>query len=205
MDSLLPDEAQKTRLCRRYSRRWLRYRRLFGRRGLHLRAQGRPRDGGDRACWRSPPLRPRCPTRIRLPPRDGRPIGARHLVIGSNELEIPGYARKSAKPMLSVQAQPLHRLRSKGAATSASNISSMDLTSTTSTTIARACRRRSEKRVRHPLVEAELTKNEIRELSKMMGLPTWDRPASPCLSSRFPYGTQITLDGCSKCQAARSC
>jgi len=41
----------------------------------------------------------------------------------------------------------------------------------------------SEKRVRHPLVEAELSKAEIRELSRAMRLPTWDRPASPCLSS----------------------
>jgi uncharacterized protein len=49
--------------------------------------------------------------------------------------------------------------------------------------------------VRHPLVEAELTKVEIRGLSRALGLPTWDRPASPCLSSRFPYGTRITLAG----------
>jgi len=49
--------------------------------------------------------------------------------------------------------------------------------------------------VRHPLVQAELTKAEIRELSRALGLPTWDRPASPCLSSRFPYGTRITLEG----------
>ncbi|MGH8335346.1 MAG: ATP-dependent sacrificial sulfur transferase LarE, partial [Gammaproteobacteria bacterium] len=53
----------------------------------------------------------------------------------------------------------------------------------------------TEKRVRHPLVEAEMTKADIRELSRAMGLPTWDRAASPCLSSRFPYGTQITPDG----------
>ncbi len=59
----------------------------------------------------------------------------------------------------------------------------------------------AEKRVRHPLVEAELTKAEIRELSRAMGLPTWDRPASPCLSSRFPYGTEITLEGLRKVAA----
>jgi uncharacterized protein len=56
----------------------------------------------------------------------------------------------------------------------------------------------AEKRVRHPLVEAELTKAEIRELSRDLMLPTWDRPASPCLSSRFPYGTEITLEGLDK-------
>lgn len=46
--------------------------------------------------------------------------------------------------------------------------------------------------VRHPLIEAGLTKVEIRRLSRDLGLETWDRPASPCLSSRIPYGTAIT-------------
>ena len=44
----------------------------------------------------------------------------------------------------------------------------------------------------HPLVEAQFTKAEIRHASQLLGLPTWDRPASPCLSSRVPYGTPIT-------------
>jgi pyridinium-3,5-biscarboxylic acid mononucleotide sulfurtransferase len=47
---------------------------------------------------------------------------------------------------------------------------------------------------RAPLVEADLTKAEIRELSRMAGLATWDRPASACLSSRVPYGTPVTLE-----------
>ncbi len=46
--------------------------------------------------------------------------------------------------------------------------------------------------VQAPLVEAGLTKAEIRELSRLAGLPTWDRPASACLSSRIPYGTPVT-------------
>lgn len=46
--------------------------------------------------------------------------------------------------------------------------------------------------VRSPLVEAGFSKDEIRALSKSMGLPTWSKPASPCLSSRFPYGVEIT-------------
>lgn len=45
-----------------------------------------------------------------------------------------------------------------------------------------------------PLVEAGLTKAEIRELSRMAGLKTWDRPASACLSSRIPYGTPVTAE-----------
>ena len=48
--------------------------------------------------------------------------------------------------------------------------------------------------VRHPLVEAEMTKDDIRRYSRELDLPTWDKPSSPCLSSRFPYGTAINLE-----------
>jgi pyridinium-3,5-biscarboxylic acid mononucleotide sulfurtransferase len=48
--------------------------------------------------------------------------------------------------------------------------------------------------VKAPLVDAGLTKAEIRELSRQAGLPTWDRPASACLSSRIPYGTAVTIE-----------
>jgi pyridinium-3,5-biscarboxylic acid mononucleotide sulfurtransferase len=55
-----------------------------------------------------------------------------------------------------------------------------------------------EKSVRSPLVESGLTKNEIRELSKNQQLPTWDKPASPCLSSRIAYGVPVTIARLSK-------
>lgn len=55
-----------------------------------------------------------------------------------------------------------------------------------------------EKNVRSLLVEAGLTKNEIRELSKTHDLPTWDKPASPCLSSRIAYGVPVTIERLSK-------
>lgn len=48
--------------------------------------------------------------------------------------------------------------------------------------------------VRHPLVEADMTKDDIRRYSRELDLPTWDKPSSPCLSSRFPYGTAINLE-----------
>lgn len=48
--------------------------------------------------------------------------------------------------------------------------------------------------VKAPLVEAGLSKAEIRELSRMAGLPFWDRPAAACLSSRIPYGTEVTVE-----------
>lgn len=48
--------------------------------------------------------------------------------------------------------------------------------------------------VKAPLVDAGLSKAEIRELSRLAGLPTWDRPAAACLSSRIPYGTPVTIE-----------
>ena len=48
--------------------------------------------------------------------------------------------------------------------------------------------------VRSPMVEAGLTKTEIRALSRDMDLPTWDKPAQACLSSRIPYGTPVTVE-----------
>jgi uncharacterized protein len=48
--------------------------------------------------------------------------------------------------------------------------------------------------VRNPLVEAGLTKADVRALSRSRGLPTWDKPAQPCLSSRIPYGTPVTVE-----------
>lgn len=51
-----------------------------------------------------------------------------------------------------------------------------------------------EQGVRSPLDEAGLTKADIRELSRRLGLPTWDLPASACLSSRIPYGAEVTVE-----------
>lgn len=56
--------------------------------------------------------------------------------------------------------------------------------------------------VRNPLIEAKLTKEDIRTLSKEMNLPTWDKPSQPCLSTRFPYGTTITREKLSRVENA---
>lgn len=48
--------------------------------------------------------------------------------------------------------------------------------------------------VRSPLIETGMSKREVRELSRRLGLPTWDKPASPCLSSRIAYGTPVTIE-----------
>src|SRR4030095_10472179 len=52
--------------------------------------------------------------------------------------------------------------------------------------------------VRSPLIEVGLSKTEVRELSRKATLPTWDKPASPCLSSRIAYGTTVTIERLSK-------
>jgi uncharacterized protein len=51
-----------------------------------------------------------------------------------------------------------------------------------------------ERGARSPLAEVGVTKLEVRELSKMLTLPWWDKPSQPCLSSRFPYGEEITIE-----------
>jgi uncharacterized protein len=55
-----------------------------------------------------------------------------------------------------------------------------------------------------PLVEANLTKTEVRELSRQFDLPTWDKPALACLSSRIPHGTPITLQSLSQVDRAET-
>ena len=62
----------------------------------------------------------------------------------------------------------------------------------------------AEHRVRSPLIEVGLTKAEIRELSKQRGLPTWDKPAMACLSSRIPYGTPVTVEALDQVGAAEA-
>ena len=124
-------------------------------------------------------------------------IGARHLVIESNELTIPGYAQNPlnrcylCKHNLFTVCEA--KARELGINTIVDGLNLDDLHD-----YRPGIKAASEMSVRHPLVEAELTKAEVRELSRALGLPTWDRPASPCLSSRFPYGTTITEDGLRK-------
>jgi uncharacterized protein len=62
----------------------------------------------------------------------------------------------------------------------------------------------AEMGVRSPLLEAGLGKDEIRELSQALDLPTWDKPATPCLSSRFPYGYMITPEGLKRVSRAEN-
>jgi uncharacterized protein len=124
-------------------------------------------------------------------------IGARHLVIESNELEVPGYAANPLNRCYLCKGNLFTVCETKAAEMGIEHVVdglNLDDLHDYRPGIQAA----SQKGVRHPLVEAELGKAEVRELSRALGLPTWDRPASPCLSSRFPYGTTITVEGLEK-------
>ena len=60
----------------------------------------------------------------------------------------------------------------------------------------------SEHRVRSPMVEVGLTKADVRVIAKILDIPIWDKPAQPCLSSRIPYGTPVTVENLSKVEQA---
>ena len=123
-----------------------------------------------------------------------RMIGARHLVVDSNELDVPGYAENPLDRCYLCKHNLFTVCEAKAGELGIEEIvDGLNLDDLHD--YRPGIKAAGEKRVRHPLVEAELTKAEIRELSRALGLPTWDRPASPCLSSRFPYGTRITLEG----------
>src|SRR5271163_4563009 len=126
-----------------------------------------------------------------------RTIGARHVMVESDELAIPGYAGNPLNRCYLCKHNLFTVCEAKaselGIVEIVDGLNLDDLNDYRPGMAAAA-----ERRVRHPLVEAELSKAEIRELSREFGLPTWDRPASPCLSSRFPYGTEITPEGLRK-------
>jgi pyridinium-3,5-biscarboxylic acid mononucleotide sulfurtransferase len=120
-------------------------------------------------------------------------IGVRHLVVESNELLIPNFSENTEKRCYYCKNElfglATEKARSLGLRHVADGSNSDDLADFRP---GRAAAR--ELGVRSPLLEAGLTKPEIRLLSKDLGLPTWNKPSFACLSSRFPYGTPITAD-----------
>jgi pyridinium-3,5-biscarboxylic acid mononucleotide sulfurtransferase len=117
-------------------------------------------------------------------------LGTRHRVVDSHELERPGFTDNPThrcalcKSELMDVAQPI--ADAIGAVVAlGTNVDDLGDVRPGIT----AARERGAKM---PLVEAGLTKPEVRALSRELGLRTWDKPQLACLSSRFPYGTQIT-------------
>ena len=119
-------------------------------------------------------------------------LGVRHRVIESHELERPGFADNPThrcalcKTELMDVAAPI--AAELGAAVAlGTNVDDLgDVRPGITAAV--------ERGARMPMVEAGLTKAEIRALSRELGLRTWDKPQLACLSSRFPYGTRITPD-----------
>ncbi len=120
-------------------------------------------------------------------------VGLRHEVVRTEELANPEYARNGANRCFFCKDELFTRLRPiaqrEGTGTLVYGATMDDLGDHRPGMKAAA-----EHGVRAPLIEAQLWKAEIRDLSKELGLPTWDKPAFACLSSRFQYGDQITAE-----------
>lgn len=119
-------------------------------------------------------------------------FGIRHEYVETREFENPDYVRNDANRCFHCKDElftVLERVAAeRGFATIVYGVNKDDLGDY------RPGQRAAKlHQVSAPLVDADLTKAEIRELSRMAGLPTWDRPAAACLSSRIPYGTPVTI------------
>ncbi|RME41904.1 MAG: ATP-dependent sacrificial sulfur transferase LarE [Planctomycetota bacterium] len=118
-------------------------------------------------------------------------IGVEHVVLATDEIHDPDYAANPAdrcyhcKTILYTHMERF--IEERGIAVIINGTNADDLGD-----YRPGLRAAGEHRVRAPIAEAGLSKAEVRELSRRMGLPTFDKPAAPCLSSRVPYGEPIT-------------
>jgi len=130
-------------------------------------------------------------------------IGARHQVIETSELNIPGYAENTknrcyfCKSSLFDHLIPL--LEQHGYANIVYGVIADDMNEHRP-----GMQAAKERGIRGPLLEAELYKQEIRELSQQVNLPTWDKPSFACLSSRIAYGEYITNEKLGKIEKAEA-
>ena len=119
--------------------------------------------------------------------------GWRHKVIATGELEEPGYAENGPRRCFFCKTELYTQLGALAATMGnpaiANGTNADDLGDYRPGLEAAA-----NYRVVSPLVQSGMTKNDIRALSRARGLPTWDKPAQPCLSSRIPYGTRVTVE-----------
>ncbi len=120
-------------------------------------------------------------------------LGAEHVERSSQELDDPRYARNPTdrcyfcKTELYTLANDVARSRGLAAVLSGTNADELH-------DHRPGLRAAGEHAVLQPLAEVGMTKDEIRSLSRSLGLPTWDKPQQPCLSSRIPYGTAVTSE-----------
>jgi uncharacterized protein len=118
-------------------------------------------------------------------------LGVKHEVVESHELERPGFSANPVDRCYMCKAELLEI-----ASPAAQRLGLREVLLGTNVDDLGdhrpGLRAANERGGRHPMVEADLTKAEIRTLSQELGLSTWDKPQLACLSSRFPYGTEIT-------------
>jgi uncharacterized protein len=126
-----------------------------------------------------------------------RQFGIRHELIPTHEFENPDYLKNDSNRCFHCKDELFDRLEELGKARGVAHIvygvNMDDLGDYRPGQNAAKLHK-----VRAPLVEADLSKQEIRQLSRQAGLPTWDRPAAACLSSRIPYGTPVTIENIQK-------
>ena len=122
-----------------------------------------------------------------------RRFGIRHELIPTREFENPDYLKNDANRCFHCKDELFDRLeevgRERGIEHIVYGVNMDDLGDYRPGQNAAKLHQ-----VKAPLVDAKLSKAEIRELSRVAGLPTWDRPAAACLSSRIPYGTPVTIE-----------
>ncbi len=120
-------------------------------------------------------------------------LGVRHEFIETHEMENPKYRANAADRCYFCKDELFSVLdivaQERGFAVVAYGVNADDTLD-----FRPGHRAATEHRVLAPLLDAGLHKTEIRELSRRAGLPTWDRPASACLASRLPYGTEVTTE-----------
>jgi uncharacterized protein len=114
-----------------------------------------------------------------------------HRIVLTSEVEDPFYARNDADRCFHCKTELFRHLLPIAAAGGYRHVAYGAIVDDLSD-FRPGHRAAAEAGVRSPLVEADMTKADVRELSRAMGLPTWDLPASPCLSSRIPRGTAVT-------------
>lgn len=120
-----------------------------------------------------------------------RQIGIRHIVFETHEVEDPQYAANPLDRCYFCKTDTFTEIAARARQLGFSTIcygENLD----DAGDYRPGAQAAAEFGVRAPLKEAGLTKLEIRQLCQRLGLPVWDKPASACLSSRFPYGTSIT-------------
>lgn len=120
-------------------------------------------------------------------------LGVRHVLTESNELEIEGFSQNPPDRCYLCKRELFEKL---AALAKKEGMNAVIEGSTLDDTRDHRPGRRAvrELGIRSPLQEAGFTKADVREVSKALGLSTWDKPSFACLASRFPYGEEITPD-----------